>query len=451
MARFSHKDRTWKLALAASALLAGTACGGDDDNTTPVAPSTPAAPGAQDGSTPSTGATGQTPSTPSTPAAKSIYEITTAVYRPDGMDVYVNLSNGVDFNKVDLTKAKQFPAYTGIEVIGGAIFAADGSGPTLTKYEISDALEWKEVGKLDFSAYPLDTDNYLNFYFQAIKDANSVYLFNGKDKTSRVVWNPATLKIVGQFDDTAIPPAANGETINNGGNRTGIRDYVGPVVKAFSKSIGDDGVAPKSWLAVYDPATYKERAVIEIPCPDLNQGTKDEEGNIYFSSTRNASLDALYKTGPATCVVKVKADGTLDTAFGNKDWKSLTGGHYGLNFRYLAQGKALALVLHEERWTKPFTAPINPEDAEKLNADPKLWELELVDIAAGTSKPFTGLKPEHDIGSYLITANYDGRTFIVLQLDEEMAKSALYEAKPDGTLTFAGEVAGEVWSVQKVR
>jgi len=162
MTLFSHMKRTRMLALTVSVLTLG-ACADDGDSS---------------GTKPDGGAS---------PGGKPIYQITTAVYRPDGLDVYVNLTNEVDFTKIDLTKARQFPAYTGIRAVAGAIFAADGTSPNITKYDVTDDLQWIERDKLNFSAYPLDPDNYMNFYFQSFKDDDNVYFFYGQDKTGRVV------------------------------------------------------------------------------------------------------------------------------------------------------------------------------------------------------------------------------------------------------------------------
>jgi len=264
--------------------------------------------------------------------------------------------------------------------------------------------------------------------------------------------SPKEFKIKGQYADTKLPAAGPGESLGNGGNRTDMKNFVGPVVQPFNKYVeATDSYGPQSWLAVYDPTTYAERSVIEAPCPGIAQVTKDEQGNLYFSPTHIDEAKPLYGVGPASCVVKVKSDGTVDQSFGFKDFKSLTGGRYGTNFRYLKDGKALALVLHHERLQAEYKAPVDPAVAEKLDTDAKLWELELVDLATSTSKLMTGLKPEHDIGNYLITVGHDGRTFIVLQLDDEMSRSALYEAKPDGTLTWVADTVGEIWGVERVR
>lgn len=435
MVLLSSNGSSWK-AYFAAAVLCG-ACGGGDGH--------------------DAASTGDTPESMEQAQEKPAYLFHTAVFKKEseggGVDVHVNLIDALDFSKINLTEAKVFPGYAGVAAIGGKVLVGDGRKPFVYQFDITSDLKLKETAKIDFSAYPVDEWNYMNFYFHSFKDASAVYYFYGEAKTGHVVWDPTAAKIVADVKATKIPPAPAGRFMNNYGNRTGNIGFAGPVVQPFGLTDEDwTDYGEKSWLAVYDPQTHAEKSVIEVPCPGLQQVTKDEKGDLYFSTTYNVPTKALYKQAPASCVVKVKADGTLDSAFGRQDLTRWTGGFYGVNFRYIADGKAIANVLHHDRLGADFTKPVDPAVAAKIDEDASLWELEMIDLATGKSAPVTGFKAEHDIGSYLTGFAVDNRFFTVFQIEgSTTTRSAIYEIKTDGTARHAGDVPGELWGVSRVR
>ncbi len=396
------------------------------------------------------------PAEPGGSGTEPLYLRQVAVYGPDETLNYVMLSHELDFN-VDaarLDAAREFPGYTGVAPIGGAVMAADGTAPFIRKYDVSDDLVWSEVGELNFGLYPMDEGNYMNFYFQSIKDEKSVYFYYGADKTGRAVWSPEEWKILGSHEDTDLPTPAAGWELQNGGNRTGMRDYTGPVVQAFAQWREEtNGYTDSSWLAVYDATTHAEKDVLEVPCPGLQQTTRDERGDLYFSTTFNLPIAVLYGAGPAPCVVKVKANGTLDQTFASNDLTAWTGGFYGVNFRYLARGKAVANVLHHDR-----IAGLDPEGAvdsdiaTQIDEDPTLWELHLIDMAEGTSEIVTGFADDHDVGYYTTYQLVDGRVFVTVQLDSETTRSSVYELDLDtATVSQIATAEGDIWEMARVR
>lgn len=397
------------------------------------------------------------PSGPSGSGTEPVYALQTAIYGADGETLnYVLLSHELQLNVTndDLKTAREVPGYTGVLGIGGLLYAADGSAPFIRRYEISDELVWTQTGELNFGAYPMDEYNFMNFYFQSIKNEDDIYFYYGADKTSRVHWSVSDWKIVKAHEDTNLPTPEAGWVLMNGGNRTGIRDFDDAVVQPFHQYREEtETVTDESWLAVYDPKTHAEKRVLEVPCPGIQQATKAENGDLYFSTTFNLPTAALYGVSPAPCVVRVKANGTLDTSFAPNDLTAWTGGFYGVNFRYLANGKAVVNVLHHDRidGLDP-TGDVDPEVATQIDEDVTLWDLELIDIEKGTSRAITGFKEEHDFGYYTTFAEVEGRHFIVVQLDTETTMSGLYELDlDDASVTFVGEAAGDIWGIQRVR
>jgi hypothetical protein len=461
------------LALCCAALLTSAACG-DDDKTDPVdsedAGNDPEDSGGGDGE-PDAGGNGRPEGDgggdAGAPEPDPVYLIQLAIYGADETLNYVLADDELDFD-IDtqrLKSAREFAGYTGIAAIGGYVVAADGAAPFINKYEILDDLSWKDAGRLNFSAYPMDENNYMNFYFQSIKDDDNVYFYYGTDKTSRVHWSVKDWKIVKAHQDTNLPTPEAGWLLQNGGNRTAIQGYEEAVVQPFFIANEETGrFTDSSWLAVYDPQTHEEKDVIEVPCPGIQQVTRDEEGNLYFSTTFNLPTLALYGKSPAPCIVKVKPNGTLDDSFAPNDLTEWTGGFYGVNFRYLGKGKAIANVLHHDRLGDvDFSGDVDPEvelkiaggdtDSGYQDADATIWDIHLIDLEQGTSEIVSsGFKPEHDLASYTTYAQVDGRTFITVQLSTETTRSAIYELDLDkASVKPVGEMEGDLWGVMRLR
>jgi hypothetical protein len=398
-----------------------------------------------------------------------IYLMTTSVTDIDGnATLYALLRRelDLDISTDDLTaeKARPFAGYSGIAAIDGQVVVGDSKTPFATKFDVGDDLKWTQVGgKLNFSDYVSDDQDGLNFYFQAIRGAD-MYFFYGADRTSRLHWNTKAWKLEEAYEDTHLP-SRKGWTLGSTGNRTGVRDFKGPVVQTFNLSNDETDLgAEQSWIAVYDEETHEEKSVIEVPCPGLQQTTMDEEGRLYVSTTFNMPTLALYGKEPASCVVRLNADGTLDEAFGENDLRAWTGGFYGVNFRALGGGMAVANVLHHDRLKDvDWDGEVDPEVAVEIGGewtdagytpeDPTLWELELIDMEAGTSTPITGWKPEHDPNSYTIFFPIDGHVFISFQIDPfGDPRNAMYELDvKTAKVKFVGDVVGELNNLERVR
>ncbi len=190
----------------------------------------------------------------------------------------------------------------------------------------------------------------------------------------------------------------------------------------------------------------------------------DEEGNVYFATTFNAPTRHLYGKAPASCVVRVKPDGTLDEDFGINDLTAWTGGFYGVNFRYLGNGKAVANVLHHDRLGNVnWSGDVDPEietkisgqwtDAGYISEDPSLWEMHQIDLEKGTSKIVKGFDTKHDVSYYSIFFLVDDRVFVSVQYDvDEATNNAIYELDTGAaTVEPVGQVVGDLAGVERVR
>jgi hypothetical protein len=132
--------------------------------------------------------------------------------------------------------------------------------------------------------------------------------------------------------------------------------------------------APSSRMLVVDVASDSVVDAIDAPCPGLDYATRDEAGNMYFSSWVYAAGGAAVLDQPPTCVFEVPAAGEPRVAFALPD---LTEGRQGGVMRYLGAGRALISVLHDERF-----APSDAPSATELTFDNN-WRFWSYELAAG--------------------------------------------------------------------
>jgi len=217
--------------------------------------------------------------------------------------------------------------------------------------------------------------------------------------------------------------------------------FDGPVVRPFSYHDQDwfrwaDG----SLLVVYDPETNTERSVIEVPCPGLDTITRDERGNLYFSTWEYPALHALTGTGRAPCVVRVTPDGALDAGWA-PDLATWTGGRQVMNVRYIGRGKAIGAVLHAEKFGADFDFQAAVSDIDAFwgayGLNYRLW---MFDLDAGTAEPVRGL-PDEDLSPNYSHAELDGRIFLLREAND-FSLTTVYELSLDGEATERFQVIG---------
>jgi len=372
---------------------------------------------------------------------KSIYYLTSTVFGADGdRQVYVGLDDSLDDFKFSTGSAREFAGVASLEAIDRTLYVASGEEPTITRYQITDEFEWIEESSVSFSNYPL-SDN-ANFFYQYRADDHTWYLpFDGN---RRILWDPLELKLLGTRDDSSVPLEQEGLMLEAGGNRTGVR-YEGSVLQPYFYH-DDDWLnfAPASPIAVYDPNTHAETAVLEAPCPGLAVPSVDEEGNVYFSSWDHTPYFALFDAGPPPCVVKVSREREIDVDF-TTDLTELTGGRYAMNFRYVRDGWGFADVLHHEELEGDFTGEPDIDVLDQIFEFTHfhLWR---IDLKNGRAERYE----DAETGSFgWSTARIDGRSLLFVPQDGG-AKTKIYELDVDGGAKQLFEVEGDA-SLGKVR
>jgi hypothetical protein len=351
----------------------------------------------------------------------------------DERTVYFSLAPDMEDPSAAMAAEREFPGVANAGGIGGRLLVSDGEQPLIHRFSVTDALRWVDAGTLSFAGYPL-ADN-ANLFGQYQVNEQTMYLpFEGY---KRILWDPTAFEITTVLEDSALLPELDGLTLEPAGNRTGIR-YDGPVLHPFFYHDEDwydfGSISP---IAVYDPESHRETAVIDGPCPGLAVPSRDEAGNTYFSSWDYTPLFALYGEGPAPCVARVTPERTLDEAF-TSDLTEWTGGRYVQNFRYIRDGWGLADVLLHENLDADFSGELDPAVLDQIY-DFTNYQLWRIDLAQGRAEPYTDVAASSFGWS---AATIDDRSLLFVPL-EGGARTKVYELDASGGAAELYEVPGD--------
>jgi len=408
-----------------------SACGGTDD--TALTDGQPAGAGGPGGVG---GAAGSSPG--------PVYALSTLVWGDTDTTGYVVLSDTLDLGDVSLGQAREFVGYTSIGVADGQLLVTNAETPIIQRFGVTDALGWEDGGQLSLiNEGVLDS----GFYRQYMQRDRMAYA--ELDVAQRTLWDPVGFAVAGTELDTQLELAQGGLDLFANYNRAYFV-FDGPVLRPFSYHDQDwFRWAASSLIVVYDPEAHAEQTVLEAPCPGLDTITKDERGNLYFSSWEYPALHAHVGTGAAPCVARITPERTLDSGF-QPDLLAWTGGRHLMNFRYLQGGKAVAAVLHHEKFGEGFDFPgeLSTQEAfwEAYALNYRLW---IFDLEAGTAEPMRGL-PDEDLPPSFSHAEIDGRFFLMHEASD-FSHTTFYELGLDGEATRRFEVPGSSYQWLKVR
>jgi hypothetical protein len=373
-----------------------------------------------------------------------LYAMMIQVYGTDDRTVYVHLSNTLDLgNAVELGNAREFAGVANFAPVGGRLLVSSGTTPSITEYEISDDLQWREGKTVSFANYPLE-DN-ANFYAQFLLDDNTAYL--PFDVSSRLLWNPSAMTLGQVLEGSMIEFMRGGLQARAGGNRNGIR-FKGPVQRAFYYADEDYfAFGAESVVAIYDPETHAEKSLVTLPCPGLDMPSQDEQGYTYYATWNFQGTRALFGEGPTPCIARLKPDLTVDEAW-TTDLRDLTGGRHANNFRYIGKGRAIANVLHHEQLNIDWGGGYKQDVADRINKEGDHWRVWLFDLEKREAKPVEGVNVVTGMGSQFATL--DGRTFLFVQY-QSYGRTKIYEIGEDGRAKEHADTVGDVFKWVRVR
>lgn len=369
-----------------------------------------------------------------------LYAMMVQVYDPEDRTVYVSLSNTLDISSTSLHAAREFPSVANLAPVGGRLLISSGSEPSITEFDITDEFRWIERRTVSFSKYPLQ-DN-ANFYYQfMVDDEHALLPF---DRTKRILWNPAEMKLEGVLEDSTLKSQEPRLTLEAGGNRNSVH-YDAAVMQAFFYHDDDwYDYGSQSHVVVYDKDSFEEDRVLDIPCPGLSLATRDEEGNTYFATWDMPTTSLLGEASPM-CIAKLDPEGVLLDTFDPRDW---TDGRAVNNFRYVGNGRAFASVLHHEELDAATPEELDADALDALGTSGPHWKLWLFDVERGTGEPVDGI--DVAVGSGAQFAVLDGRTFVFVPYDD-WGRTKGYELDEDGTATEHFDTVGDVFKWVRVR
>jgi hypothetical protein len=375
-------------------------------------------------------------------SATSLYALQTFVYQPDDtVTSYVALTESLDIDgALSLSRAREFPGYAFITVVGGKLLLSSGEEPTISQFEIDEDSNWTERAKLSFLSQGVPAYG-AGFERHWFLDEHTAYLT--LEVTGRIVWDPTRFEIVEVLNDTSLKSERDDLVLDATFNRP-PRLLKGPVLKPFYYRDEDWYLfGPNTSIAVYDPDTHEESAVVDVPCPALEVMSQDEQGNTYFSPWTYGPALGLFGEGPDTCIRRLKSDSTLDEDWA-PDFRDWTDGRPVQVLRYVGDGKALATVLHLEEVDGDFGSGYDETLAYELDSHWRLW---LFDLENESARPVAGIGAT---GSGFNMERLDDRTFVFVP-DEDWSSTTIYELEADGSAIERFSVGGVVNSWLKVR
>jgi hypothetical protein len=404
-----------------SGLLASVAC--SDEATVIRVPEAPGGPlGMPDPVAPPAGS-----------ALGPVYALQTYVFTDDNVTSYVTLTDTLDVTSLSTATAREYAGYAFITGVDGKLLVSDGESPTVTRYDITPELEWRELDTVSFANQGV-TGGAAGFERHWFLNPTTAYVT--LDITKRVIWNPTDMTITGVMEDSALEFERDGLQLDATFNRQ-PRQLRGPVLKPFYYRDSDWFMfGPTSPIAVYDPTTDAEQSIVDVPCPALEVPSQDEAGNTYFSSWTYGATLGLYGLGPDPCVRRIRPDSTLDAEWA-PDLSAWTGGRPVKTFRYMRDGKAVATVLHTDELSIDFTGPYDEEDAAEIDRHWRLW---FFDLEAQTARPIESVGT---IDSAFLWSNLDGRSFVFVPYSD-FSRSKVFELDTEGNATERFETVGFV-------
>lgn len=379
------------------------------------------------------------------PAAKPpehAYALQTFVYGADDSVLsYVAVTDDIDIEgELSLEDAREFTGYAFISAIDGNMLVSSGEEAAILQFEVESDGTWNERAKISFADFGLPSYG-AGFERHWFLDEHTAYLT--LEVTSRIVWDPTAMEIIGVEDDTELASERDGLVLDATFNRP-PSFFEGPVLKPFYYRDTDwYRFGESTSVAVYDTKTHAERAIVDVPCPALEVMSQDEEGNTYFSPWTYGPTLSLFGEGPAPCIRRIKLDSELDEAW-TPDLTEWTDGRPVHVFRYVGDGKAIASVLHVDEVSGDFSSGYDEALALELDSHWRLWWF---DLETETAAPIEGVQA---VGSGFNISILDGRTFLFAP-NADWSETTVFELDEAGEADERFVVAGVANNWVKLR
>jgi hypothetical protein len=133
----------------------------------------------------------------------------------------------------------------------------------------------------------------------------------------------------------------------------------------------------ESVILVIDTDADEFLSTLEVPCPDINKASVDDDQNIYFSNWVFSIAPTLVDGAPKPCAVRVaRGSDALDENW-SLTFADVTDGREAAALEYIDDGKALISVFHHERLDEGELGPDTDRDALNGSGNWQFWTLDL--------------------------------------------------------------------------
>jgi hypothetical protein len=345
--------------------------------------------------------------------------VVTTMGTPTG---YVTVLDSLNPSKdeVSIEAANEFPGSADMWVHDGSVFVSGGDAPTVKKFSVSAKGELKKQGEINFMRSGAKTTA---FWANVFLSPTKAYM--GVSETEFIIWNPKEMKIEGELTLDALEERDGFVARLGSTDRSAIVHEDRLFLPAYWTDADYADRPADSRILVFDITKDKVVDVLEAPCPGLDVGTIDEDGNMYFSPWTGGAGTKLVLDTAATCVVKVVAD-TLEVskAF---DFADVTDGREGAAFNYAGDGRFVMSIFHHENIdnledVKDPWEPIGTENWKVWTYDPKTNKAQELDSIPGSSGAIYWFRFDGKAHGLIPAANYAAASAFELGTDEDDAK-----------------------------
>ncbi|UJR86788.1 MxcI [Sandaracinus amylolyticus] len=359
------------------------------------------------------------------------YAVTTTVFDDTTAATYVAVLDSLDGREVDLSAAREFAGWSSVAAHDEVLFVGHGERPEVERYTLTANGTLGDAEQtVSFAAHGLSS---ASLSFNTFVDATMAHM--GLEQTSRILWDPTEMAIVGSVDTPQVAPERDGMTVT-------AANFQGRVVRddaVFQPYFWHDAdwyaFHQESQIAIYARDGSLE-TLLDVPCPALQIATQDEQGNLYFSGMVDTIAYDLVEEASTLerCVARIDAGERTIAEGWPRRFEELTEGRPAGVFHYLADGIGILTVYHVEN-----ADPTSPTFLDDWYA--ASWGLWLVNLEDWRAEPIE----EWPLGSSnIFFSRLDGRLF-VHRVEADFSSTTISEIAIDGSfeerLTVRGYAA----------
>lgn len=327
--------------------------------------------------------------------------------------------------EVDYTAALELGELVNVHAMGDAVFVHQPDDATVRRLVVGEGAAITDDQTISFAAYGVS-----GFSGDMVYVSEERAYFVDEAAAEIVIWNPATLEVLGSA------PIADDVLVRNGL----------PAQISRGPAVGGHGFVAASWrnwdtleyhdaaaLGVFDSSSLQpELQIIEDSrCASTVTTPFDGgDGFVYLVSDAALGFDALAnptRTQKALCVLRMRPGATeFDPSF-FVDLGAALGSPGFYAAHPMAEGKLLV-----NTWAPDVSLDVvtDPADSSWYWEYPPYFEYAIVDLATGTAAPVAGI-PRAAV-QWSLTLRVGGGTYVQTYRDD--TGSDLHRVEPDGSV-----------------